>query len=612
MPRPSRTVLAFAAAMALAGCGGRDAGAPIEFERPETAVDYDVTLDGAPSEEIDGLLRQSLALFRQQEGGAQSLAFLRRRATADRDIAARILRSFGYYEGTLSFRVEPGTADPADPSQQPRALVAVTVEPGRPFILAGHGFEVIEDGGVPVALPPAAEFGSPVGAAAAAGPILEAETAAVGRLRATGRPYARFEGRDAVADMERAELEVSSTIAAGGVYAAGEPVFEGLDRVREDYLRTYLTWQPGDVYDERQLTAFQRELVATDLFASVIVRPPEEPPGGGTVPVTVRVEEGPRRTVSAGARFSTDRGPAVRGTFEHRNLFGSNEQVFAEAFAGTDEQRLEARYREPQFLRPRQDFTAGAGIRHLELDAYDETAFTLTAGVERTINRLWQVGAGGLFELSQTKDDSGTTDFMLFGLPLFANYDGTKDFLNPTRGWRLRADLTPFMGVASEGDLPLFTRADVVGSHYVSLDSAGHYVIAARARLGTILAGDATDVPAGRRLYSGGGGSVRGYADRSIGPQDANGDPTGGLSVAEAGTELRARVWGDVGGTVFVEAGSVGEEPYFDLGEPLVAAGFGLRYFSPVGPIRLDLGFPVNPRDNDDAFQIYLSIGQAY
>ena len=614
LPRPAIALLA--AALALSACGGREAGAPLTFEQPETALDYDVTLDGAPSEEIDGLLRQSLALFRQQENGAQSLAFLRRRATDDRAIAARILRSFGYYEGTLAFTIEEVPPQPATGRNgappKPRALVAVTVEPGRPFLLANHGFRVIEDGGMPPELAGPAAFGSPVGAPASAGPILAAEGAAVTRLRNTGRPYARFEGRDAVADMERAELEVESTIAAGRAFAAGEPVFEGLDRVREEYLRTYLTWQPGEVYDERQLTEFQRELVATDLFSSVIVTAPETPPEGETVPVQVRVEEGPRRTVTAGARFSTDRGPAVRGTFEHRNLFGSNEQVRVEAFAGTDEQRLEARYREPQFLRPQQDFTAGAGVRHLELDAYDETAFTVTVGLERTINRLWEVGAGGLIELNQTTDDTGRTNYLLFGLPLFANYDGTKDFLNPTQGWRVRADVTPFMGVSDDDRMPLFTRADLVASHYIALDEAANYVLAARGRVGTILAEDIADVPAGRRLYSGGGGSVRGYADRSIGPQDSSGDPTGGLSVVEAGTELRARFWGDLGGTLFVEAGAVGEEPYFDVEEPQVAAGVGVRYFSPVGPIRLDVGFPLNPRDDDDAFQIYLSIGQAY
>lgn len=601
--------------LAAAGCGGRDAGAPLTFERPETALDYDVVLEGAPSPEVDALLRQSLGLFRQQAEGVQSLAFLRRRATNDEETARRILRSFGYFEGRMLHAVADPAAAPAASGGQapkPRASVTVTIEPGRPFLLARHGFRVIEDGGEAPAMPAPEALGSPLGAPAAAQAILDAEGAAVLHLRRTGRPYAERRGREAVTDLERAELEVDTTIAAGGLYRMGEPEFRGLDRVTERYLRTWQTWQPGDTFDERRLAEFQRDLVDTNLFDAVAVRPPEEPPEGGTTPVIVDVTEGPRRTVSAGARFSTDRGPAVRGTFEHRNLFGENETVTVEGFAGTDEQRLESRYRVPQFKRNRQDFVAAAGVRHVEFDAYDETAATVTAGLERQLTRMWDVGAGGLAEISETTDSEGRATFLLFGIPLFANYDGTRDFLNPTQGWRVRTDVTPFVGITDDDRTPFFVRLDAVASHYIALDDAANYVLAARARLGAIPAANLEDVPAGRRLYSGGGGSVRGYAERSIGPRDDSNDPTGGLSVVELGTELRARLWRDIGGAVFVEGGSVSEEVYFAFDDLQLATGGGLRYFSPVGPIRFDVGVPLTRRDGDDAFHIYLSIGQAF
>ncbi len=106
---------------------------------------------------------------------------------------------------------------------------------------------------------------------------------------------------------------------------------------------------------------------------------------------------------------------------------------------------------------------------------------------------------------------------------------------------------------------------------------------------------------------------MRGYQERFIGPLDANRDPTGGLSVIETGAELRARIYGDFGAAVFVEAASVSEEvvPIFSDGFQY-AAGAGLRYYSPTGPIRVDVGVPLNARRVDDAFQIYFSIGQAF
>lgn len=609
MLRANARLTLLLAALALAGCGGRNAGAPIEFARPETALDYDVELDGSPSDDIESLLRQSLGLFRQQDDGVQSLAFLRRRAANDVATAERILRSFGYFEGTVSFAV---TEVPQPEGERPRALVTATVQPGRPFLLARHGFTVIDDGGVPPALPDAAALGSPLGQPAAAQAILDSEAAAVSALRNRGRPYAERLGRDAVADMERAELEIDTTLRAGRPFVFGDLQFEGLQRVEERYLRTYLNWEPGTPIDTRLMAAFQRDLVDTDLFDTVTVRVPDEPPTGEEAPIIVSVQEAKRRTVSAGIRFSTDRGVAARGSFEHRNMFGANETGRVDAFLGTDEQRLEGRYRIPQFRRNQQALTFGAGFRNLELDAFDETAFTVTAGIERSLHRRWVVGAGGLAEITETKDSFGETVYLLFGLPLFANYDGTTDFLNPTQGSRLRADVTPFVGIADDDSTPVFVRVDVIGSRYFALDREENYVFAVRGRAGSIISGTIADVPASRRLYSGGGGSVRGYADRSLGPLDNNNDPTGGLSVAEAGAELRARVWGDLGGVVFAEVGAVGEEAYFDLSDPLYAAGVGVRYFSPVGPIRLDVGVPLNPRPSDDNFQIYLSIGQAF
>ncbi|MEL6478177.1 MAG: BamA/TamA family outer membrane protein, partial [Pseudomonadota bacterium] len=153
---------------------------------------------------------------------------------------------------------------------------------------------------------------------------------------------------------------------------------------------------------------------------------------------------------------------------------------------------------------------------------------------------------------------------------------------------------------------------DLNGSTYYDVTDEGKWVLAARGRVGTILSEDLDTVPQTRRLYAGGGGSVRGFAQRFVGPLDANNDPIGGRSVLELGGEVRAR-FGDLGGVVFVDAGSVSTESFPDFEEGVqVAAGLGFRFFSPAGPIRVDVAFPVNGRDADDTFQLFFSIGQAF
>jgi translocation and assembly module TamA len=616
---PWRRLAAVVPLASLAACAGDDFGEPLDFAPPETALEYEVALEGAPSEEVAELLEESLTLYRRQEDGAQSLAFLRRRARQDVETAQDVLRSFGWYAAEIETEVAGGVdADRAEAlrglgEDPPPAMVAFRIAPGPRFTLTAHDFTFLDPGATP---PPAlapSEMGSPVGGPAVAAEILDAEAAAVSALREAGRPYAEFVRRDAVADLEASSIAVDSAIFAGPVYRYGPMTFEGLEDVERDYLETYRTFRPGGVWSPAELAAFQADLVETDLFDVVRVAPPEDPPPGEVAPVIVTLEERPKRTVSAGARYSTDQGPAVRAAYEHRNLLGRNEQLYGEVLVGTEEQAVETRLRKPQFGRDGQDLLAGVLARRIDDEAYEEVAVTGTLGLERELTPRLSVGAGGLLEYSVINDAGEEETFYLAGLPLFADYDGSNDLLNPTEGFRARVDATPFVGRTDDGETPVFTRIDAYGSAYRGLDAEDRYVLAGRARAGSIVAEDVETVPASRRLYSGGGGSVRGYGERDIGPEDEDGDPQGGLSVLEAGVELRAQVYGDFGGVVFVEGGQVSEEPFFAFDEPpRFAAGVGARYYSPVGPLRFDIGFPLNPADDHDAFQFYVSLGQAY
>ena len=595
----------------LAGCASDDGFGELTFTEPETQIDYEVAIEGAPDGDIAALLETSLALYRQQDRGAASLAFLRRRAQGDVETAQRILRSRGYYEATVSTRIEAPEAA-AGGEAPPPPTAHMVIEPGRRFTLAQHRFQVIDTGGSAPDPLDAAALGSPVGGPAEAAAILAAEQAGVARLRREGRPYATFRNRDSVADLEAATLEVESVIASGPAYRYGPITFEGAPNVEDAYLLTYVPWEEGAVLDAEALREYQSLLFATALFSGASVQPPEEPPEGEVAPIRVKLEEAPFRTVALGVRYSTDEGPGLRARFEHRNLFGSNEQITLEADASLNNQIASAVYVEPQYLRPGQDFTAGLELRRIEDDAYDEIGGTLTAGLERELGERWTVGAGGLLEASLIDDGSGETEAYLAGLPVFAAYDSTDDPIDATRGYRARAMITPFAGLFDD-DLALFTRIEARGAAYQDLLGDRRFVLAERVRIGTIISDELTDVPATRRFYSGGGGSVRGYAEDFIGPIDARNNPTGGLSVAEAGLELRARVWGDLGVALFTEAGVVSNDPVLDLAEGIqTAAGFGLRYYSPIGPIRLDIAFPLNGRDVDDTFQAYIAIGQAF
>ncbi len=637
--------LAAVALLATAGCGGGadDDGlsGPV-FDAPATSIDYDVVLTGLPEVEMVALAEGALAVYRQQEDGAQSRAFLKQRAKGDVAVIKKILRSRGYYQGTVEVKVVDGPlpadppdttksgtsvsestaeTDPVDSSLQgdeeettPRPIVQINVTPGPAFTLTKHDLAIEDPSGTAPALD-AASLGSPVGKQANAAPIVGAEKGALDQLQRGGFPYADSGKRRAVADLEKSEIEVTTPIATGPATTFGPLTFTGLEDVRARYLRTYLPWNEGETFDLTKLRTYQQALLGTDLFESIIVSPPETPPEtAGPVPLEVRVdaEERPFQTVSAGLRYSTDDGPSVSGGYQHRNLFGENETLTVEAELGIQVQRFGVGYREPQYLRPGQDLTASLAVKREEDDAFDDLTVTAFAGLERRLTPVWTVGAGGLLEFSLISDEGEDVTAYLAGLPVFAAYDSSDSALNPTKGARARIGVTPFIGIFDDNLAP-FLELDTTASTYFDLTGEKKYIFATRGRIASILAEDLETVPQTRRLYSGGGGSVRGFAQRFIGPLDENNDPTGGLSAVELGGEFRGRLFGDLGGVLFVEAGSVSEEQYPDFNEGIqAAAGAGFRYYSPAGPIRVDVALPINPRDADDAFQLYFSIGQAF
>jgi translocation and assembly module TamA len=253
--------------------------------------------------------------------------------------------------------------------------------------------------------------------------------------------------------------------------------------------------------------------------------------------------------------------------------------------------------------------------RQFDQETYDKTAATADIGVERRLSKTLSVNGGLEIEKSQITDHSdnsgATRDFLLIGPTAGFKRDTSNDLLNPTRGTRLNftADAFPTWLGSNED---VFTT-ETSGSGYLNLVGHGDLVLAGRMLFANAFGSSLSELPADRRLYAGGGGSVRGYKFRSISPRDSDGNRTGGRSDLEGSIELRYRFLQNYGIVPFFDAGTVSTQvvPTFD--EPIqYAAGIGLRYYTSIGPIRADFAVPLNPRSGDDRFAFYVSIGQAF
>ncbi|MGB0497266.1 MAG: autotransporter assembly complex protein TamA [Rubricella sp.] len=597
-------MLALAIGITVSACGNGNGFSDV----PPIAepVVYDVSLTGLPGREMREIAEEALSVYTDQEQGAPSLPFLRQRAESDIPVLRSLLRSRGYILPEIDVDIVAPDAEEETP-----ALVDIVVRPGALFRLDRHDLLVMNAEPVPD-LDEASQFGSPVGEAAVAADILGAEDAALARLQQDGYAYARFAGRDSLADPDSLTLIVESRLDAGRRYRIGPIVFEGVTVVEEEYLRSYIPWQEGDLFDGAALLDYQRTLSRTALFTSVSVDRPDEPPQGDILPVTVRVEERLPRTFSIGLRYNTERGAQIESSVTHRNLFGRNETATIRGELSETERIAGVALRVPQFGRSGQDLVASSDFTDTDEDAFSGQIYDARIGLERDVGDRWRAGAGLALQGSELIDAGAARDSLVGGIPLFLEYDSTRDRLDPRNGNRGRIEIVPWAGTVSDREVG-FLSVEGRASAYRRLDEDGTFVAAVRARGGVILADDFRDVPAPLRFFSGGGGSVRGYAPDAIGPRDVTGDPRGGLSAVELGAEMRLRFTDTLGGVVFAESGIVDDEPIIDLdGDLRTGVGLGVRYFSPVGPIRADLAFPVDPRPIDDDFQFYLSIGQAF
>ncbi|HEO70187.1 MAG TPA: outer membrane protein assembly factor, partial [Candidatus Hydrogenedentes bacterium] len=328
-------------------------------------------------------------------------------------------------------------------------------------------------------------------------------------------------------------------------------------------------------------------------------------------PIEVTLTERKHRTVGAGLGYSTDEGVGLRLSWEHRNLLHRGERLEFMTTVSEIEYSLSSQFRKPAFLRPDQSFVAKARVFHDRPDPFASRGVSSEVNIERLLSERLKLGAGVGFRNVDVEQFGRSRHYALVWLPGYGEWDYRDDRFDPGKGGRVALKGAPYFD-AQDVDFGFF-KSSIEYRHYIECLRAPRIVLAGRVLLGSIAAADLEEIPADVRFYAGGGGSIRGYPYLSIGPQFED-DPLGGRSLVEIGLECRAQVTKKMGVVAFLDGGTAMESEYPDFGETLRwGAGVGGRYYTPVGPVRLDVAVPLNKPDYvKDSFQVYLSLGHAF
>lgn len=565
---------------------------------------YRTEFTGIDDKPLRKLLESASQLVSLEGQPPLTLVALERRARADLDRMQKVLRSEGYYDARVVYRME---------SEEKPVRVTVEVVTGARYMLKRFVVTYSGPGSGDAELPrDAHRLGATPGQPARAEVVADARQRLLEILADTGHPLAKVVDQSAVVDHADDSLSVALEIVPGEQARFGQLEIVGATSVEADYIEGFIPWREGEIFDRSKLNEARRRLLGTGLFAVVAFERPNALDADGKLPVTVRVEERKHRSVGLAGRWSTDQGFAVEASWEHRNLFGRQELLSLSGELGETKQEFAAAFKKPHFLRRDQDLLANGALAHQDTDAFNGPLTRYFVGLQRKITENWKIVAGIPIEFSNLSDLQGARKFSLFGLEIRGERDTSNDRLDPNAGSRLRLSLKPYYGTGENRVNFLTGRLGLTGYHAV--DDEELYTLAARTRFGSIVGESTASLPANKRFYAGGGSSIRGYRFQSVGPLGTANTPLGGRSLFEVSAELRAKVTDTIGGVIFIDGGNVYDDELPDLSTDLQwAIGFGGRYFTTFGPIRLDFGFPINPRDGvDDFMQFYISIGQAF
>ena len=579
-------------------------------------LSYTVTIEVPDADDdLKEKLENVSSLKNDEERPVSGSLGLMTKARGDREQLVAALYEDARYEGVVDIAIAGKSLDDLPPDaefkgQQP-VPVTITVRPGQKFTLGDIRLKGDAAGMA------SADFGLISGGDAGSGAVLKAEARLVKALKDEGRPLAKVTDREVVADHDNGRLDVTLTVEAGPVAGIGQTTVEGTEAVDREFTEYMTGLKRGERYSPKQIEDARDRLLGLEVFNSVSLKEGDKLDADGNIPIDVEVSERKPRYFGVGGTFSNTEGLGLEGYWGHRNLFGRAEKLRIEGkISGIGANALgELNYNagimfeKPGVVGPASKFFANLKTVYEHPDAYDRFSTKGGMGLSYELDKRQTVSAEVSLDYSKITDSFGKHDYLIASVPLQYVFDNRDNKLNPKSGFRLLAYAEPSYDLLNGAT---FVKLRGEGSAYQAIDTGGRFVLAGRVALGSIVGAGLQDVPADRRFYAGGGGSVRGYAYQGIGPKDINGKPTGGLSYFETSAEMRIGITDTIGIVPFIDAGTVSTQQFPDFSNVKVGAGVGLRYITPFGPLRIDGAVPLNREPGDPRFGIYAGIGQAF
>lgn len=603
-------------------------------------ISYDVTFTPELSGSLETSIKRASKLLRLAINQPSSKNALLKRARKDQEIFQHILHTNGYFDGTVDFHAFDTAPNNEDSEKQtdslitkkPTAIINFKITPGSRYHIGDITIQTEETSDFKqqqtlrltediVGL----KVGDPV--------ELEKLEIAKNKIKnyflEKGYPFMEIHTPQGTLNKGEQTLQVIFPVSIKRQAIIAGTKIEGFSNITKSFIENRITWKNGEPYNEKEIKSTQKKLILSNVIsnshvtAEPIQNSADETPTKQPVIMHIKASEARPRIIGAGARYSTAEGIGGRIFWHHNNVFGNGEHLGASLKSSKREQRGKISYDVPDIGGAENVLSfEGTWLRE-KTRAYSGRTLTEGVSYDVPIKDTLHTSIGILNDASHLSAQNIIFNSHLTGVPFIAKIDTSDNFLDPSQGMRIAAEGTPYWGRIGANKAQL-TRT--LGNMQIYLPihqnalGEGHFVLAGYIKAGTLFINDFKKTPPNKRFYGGGISSIRAYGYQMVGPIDLSNVALGGRSMAEWGTELRARVSETIGLAAFFEAAAVTTKraPEFCTKNTLYGAGIGIRYFSGFGPIRFDVAFPFTRRKDtsgkriDSPYQFYISVGQAF
>jgi translocation and assembly module TamA len=570
-------------------------------------ADYRVSFLGLEDREALKALRKTSDLVKLQDRPPASVNALRFRVESDIPKMIQLLHAYAYYDASISWEIE---------EKNQVLVVYLFIHPGPKYLLATYDI-LSKDCDKPLPVDTCdtitlENLGVNIGAPAYADQIIQSEKNLLELFSNCGYPLATIQNKEITADALEKTLNVKICVDSGPLCHFGPVTLIGLKDVERRYITRKIMWQEGDIYRSDLVDITQKRLIETDLFASVLITHGNKVDKEGQLPMKMRFSETKHRTIAIGGSYATLDGFGGSLTWTNRNFRKMGELLSADIWIAKVNSQGILTWSIPDFFKMDQNYVWQAQAVRENITVYLAQTYGLVNKIERKPNKRNYLSLGLKGEYISVNNSIRNGKFTLLGLPFFWKYTHVENILDPTFGYNLSYKSTAYQAISHKK--VSYYKQTFWHSWYVPVLENRRIVFAFRIQLGSIFGAPLGKIPLSKLFFGGSEDDLRGYRFKTVSPLNRDGNPVGGRGSLYWTTEFRFRVTKSIGIVTFSDWGNVTRRPYPDVnGKWYKSVGAGLRYFTFFGPLRLDVGVPLNKRKGlDPNYRIYISVGQSF